>query len=470
MGTIAAVLIVKDEESMISKCLESVKDADEIIVVDTGSKDKTCEIARKYTDKVYENEYQWEDSFCKARNYAKGKATADWVLSIDADETIEPDGIKKLRAVVDDPKFRVYDLWLKDAKNGAEHNFPRFFKNDKDIFWIGDIHNYINVAGEAQVNITITYDYSPAHAKDPERAFRILKNTVAENPRCVREKFYLAREYMYRNDWNSAIEWYNRYLEVAIWGPEIAEAKFQLSHAYYNIGDADNARQQCLESIGINADYSSSLNWMAFLTGPLNKERWLLSAESARNQNVLFKPGFNEMGSPYYDSLFTWSKDFSRYQKMYEEIIEWAGTYPVLDAGCGNGTLLSMFKGDAIGIDFSQVAVEQCREKGLKADVANLYDYKFGGDRLVVFSEVLEHMDDIKLINSLPSGTRVIISVPSFPDESHLRIYTFKSFERKFKNKLRIIKHDTFYWNNGWDNKAPYSNEYITLIMAYVIN
>ncbi len=76
-------MIVKNEEAMLAQCLESVKEADEIIIVDTGSKDKTREIAQKYTDKVFYLE--WCDDFAKARNEARKECTGDWILSIDAD-------------------------------------------------------------------------------------------------------------------------------------------------------------------------------------------------------------------------------------------------------------------------------------------------------------------------------------------------------------------------------------------------
>ena len=159
-------MIVKNENSCLEQCLNSVKDADEIIIVDTGSSDNTCEIARKYTDKVFENEYKWEDSFCKARNYALSKSTTDWVLSIDADEILEKDGINKIRkeiALSDTQNKKTIDCIMVANIVNDEFYFPRLFKRCPEVYWKGDIHNYLSVNESNKTDIRIVYKYSEAH-------------------------------------------------------------------------------------------------------------------------------------------------------------------------------------------------------------------------------------------------------------------------------------------------------------------
>ena len=81
--TLAAVMIVKNEEACLKRCLDSIKDhVDEIVIVDTGSTDKTVEIARKYTDRIWE--YPWNDDFSAARNFSLEQATACLLYTSDA--------------------------------------------------------------------------------------------------------------------------------------------------------------------------------------------------------------------------------------------------------------------------------------------------------------------------------------------------------------------------------------------------
>ena len=88
MNKISVIVITKDEEKNISECLKSVEWADEIIVVDAESCDKTIELAKKFTDKVYIK--KWE-GYVPQKKYALSIASNDWVLSLDADERITPE-------------------------------------------------------------------------------------------------------------------------------------------------------------------------------------------------------------------------------------------------------------------------------------------------------------------------------------------------------------------------------------------
>ena len=98
MITISLCMIVKNESEVLARCLDSVRDAvDEIIIIDTGSDDNTREIARRYTDHVYD--FEWIDDFSAARNYSFSKASMDYCMWLDADDMLAPEARAALCAL-----------------------------------------------------------------------------------------------------------------------------------------------------------------------------------------------------------------------------------------------------------------------------------------------------------------------------------------------------------------------------------
>ncbi|MBM3233468.1 tetratricopeptide repeat protein [Candidatus Pacearchaeota archaeon] len=112
---ISAVIIVKNEEKYIENCINSVKNlADEIVIVDTGSEDKTKEIAGRFGN-VYD--FKWQNDFSIARNFALSKAKFEWILSIDADEKISGKDIEKIKKMLENPEADAYYLIWRDYSN-----------------------------------------------------------------------------------------------------------------------------------------------------------------------------------------------------------------------------------------------------------------------------------------------------------------------------------------------------------------
>ncbi|MEH6625783.1 MAG: glycosyltransferase family 2 protein [Motiliproteus sp.] len=92
--TISAALMVKDEEEMLERCLQALTWADEIVLLDSGSTDRTLEIARQYTDKIFVND-DWQ-GFGMQRQRLHDLCTGDWILMVDADEVISPELAEKV--------------------------------------------------------------------------------------------------------------------------------------------------------------------------------------------------------------------------------------------------------------------------------------------------------------------------------------------------------------------------------------
>jgi len=132
-------MIVRDEEYFLRQCLEGVKDfVDEIIIVDTGSKDKTKEIAKEFTDKIYN--FQWQDDFAAARNFSLEKAIHDWILVLDADEIIEKKDLKKIREIIKDTK---YDAFYLIQRNYGKKSSVKWKKVEKKTKYTKDYEFYL---------------------------------------------------------------------------------------------------------------------------------------------------------------------------------------------------------------------------------------------------------------------------------------------------------------------------------------
>jgi glycosyltransferase involved in cell wall biosynthesis len=172
MLKLSLCMIAKDEAAMIGRCLASVRAvADEIIVVDTGSSDTTAEIARQLGAHV--SHYPWNDHFSAARNYSLELATGEWILVLDADETLDVKSLEVLKQVLaHDEPVEGYFLKLINyvpVSNWVEKNpgmVFRLFRNKKDYRFQGAIHeqivNTIN-AINPQAKIAIREDLQILH-------------------------------------------------------------------------------------------------------------------------------------------------------------------------------------------------------------------------------------------------------------------------------------------------------------------
>ena len=143
-------MIVKDEEQVLERCLDSLKGiADEIVVVDTGSTDRTKEIAGKYTDKIYD--FEWVDDFAKARNFSFSKATKDYIYVADADEVIDEANQKKFMLLKQAmlPEIDIVQMmYCNQLEYGTTYNFdeeyrPKLYKRVRTFFWQDPIHESV---------------------------------------------------------------------------------------------------------------------------------------------------------------------------------------------------------------------------------------------------------------------------------------------------------------------------------------
>lgn len=152
VNTISICMIVKNEENVLGRCLDSLKGiGDEIIIVDTGSTDATKQIAAKYTDKIFD--YRWCDDFADARNYSFSKATMDFIYSADADEVLDEENRQKFLALKKIRMDHVEIVQMKYANQlskGTTYNFdkeyrPKLFRRLRKFQWIEPVHEMVRL-------------------------------------------------------------------------------------------------------------------------------------------------------------------------------------------------------------------------------------------------------------------------------------------------------------------------------------
>ncbi len=136
---LSAAIIAKNEESFLGECLASLKGvAEEVVVVDTGSTDRTREIAIAGGARVYDD--SWTADFSAARNRALEFCTGEWILYIDADERVRPESVSNLRTELSLPSFAGYRVLLHPMRRHTPYWSLRLFRNDPSIRFKGVIH------------------------------------------------------------------------------------------------------------------------------------------------------------------------------------------------------------------------------------------------------------------------------------------------------------------------------------------
>jgi glycosyltransferase involved in cell wall biosynthesis len=235
---------VKNEEGNLARCLESAKGlADEIIVVDTGSDDRTKEIASRYTDKVYD--FEWICDFSAARNFSFSKATMDFIMWLDADDVIEPgeaEKIRELKLTIDeraDVAMLKYNVAFgADGAPTTTFYRERILRRSKNFVWLDPVHETVTPEGRV-----IFYDIAVSHRKqkpnEPGRNLRVYERM--ENSGAVltpRQTYYYGRELYYEKQYEKAISKLSPFIEAGEgWRQNLAESCQILSYCYAESGD-----------------------------------------------------------------------------------------------------------------------------------------------------------------------------------------------------------------------------------------
>lgn len=259
--TISACMIVKNEEKLLPQCLESIKDCvDEIVIVDTGSKDKTIQIARSCGARVFQ--HKWENHFSKHRNQSIGYATGDWIFIVDADEELWLGDGTKLKEFVRscndvDAILVTVDSALRGGGKSV-HNSLRLFKNHLNICYEGRVHNELaGVRSARHIPIRILhYGYSLDNDISEQkyaRTVKLLLMDIEDTPDHPRPHHYLGISFLSENKHEEAIKEAEKAIELSKHYGHFSDLYSGSYHvastAYMTLGNLDRAEYWALEAL-----------------------------------------------------------------------------------------------------------------------------------------------------------------------------------------------------------------------------
>lgn len=178
-------MIVKDEEKVLGRCLDSLRDlADEIVIIDTGSTDATKQIAAEYTDKIYD--FKWVHDFAAARNYSFSQASMDYIYVADADEVIDEDNKQRFLALKQQllPEIDIVQMkYANQLSFNTTYNFneeyrPKLYKRLRSFRWVEPIHESVAL-NPIIYNSEIVILHMPV-SNHAERDFQVFLRTIKQ--------------------------------------------------------------------------------------------------------------------------------------------------------------------------------------------------------------------------------------------------------------------------------------------------
>ncbi len=296
---VSLCLIVRNEESHLSACLTSVADlVHEIILVDTGSTDRTKEIAEQFGAKIVD--FAWIDDFAAARNESIRHATGDWIFWLDADERLDDANRERLRALLASlgDENAAYTMTQRSELEAATYSAAmvdhvRLFRNHPEIRWEYRVHEQILPAVRRTGGVLRQTDIVIEHAgfQDPalqepkvERNLRLLRLEMREHPDDPFVLFNLGSVYLSRGQAEAALPLLRRSLELSETDDTIVRKLYVLlTRAHHQLGQRAEALATCRAGLALFAKEAELLFW----EGMLLREQGELAAAQACLLQVL---------------------------------------------------------------------------------------------------------------------------------------------------------------------------------------
>lgn len=336
MHPISVCIIAKNEESRIEQCLASVKPCGfEIVVVDTGSTDRTKEIAAQYADKVLD--FAWCDDFSAARNFSLQEASNNWIFMMDCDETIKEIDVEELNYFRKHLSDKVGSVSRENlvTQNGAltlnNIDYTERFFNRKLYRYTGIIHEQLTPVRGHEIPALLLhttllhtgYDLTPKERETKyRRNFTLLEKQAQMDPENPYLYYQLGKSCEILEDYARACTYYDKGLEFDL-DPELAYVQAMVvsyGNALLRTGQAETA----LGFEGVYDDFSSVTDFI-YLMGNIYKDNAMYEQALAQYQKALQMPPGRLNGAntflPFYQSgqIFEILHDTDTARALYEQ-------------------------------------------------------------------------------------------------------------------------------------------------------
>ena len=249
---ICVYAISKNEEKFVERWFNSMKEADEIYVLDTGSTDETVKKLKEFGVKVkIEKIDPWRFDVARNKSLELVPLDCDICVCTDLDEVFKPGWRNELENTWKDSTTRLaYNYnWLLDENNNPKVNFYiEKIHNRFDYKWSHPVHEVLTYIGNKKekkiYTNNITVNHYPDNTKSRSSYLPLLELSVKENPTDDRNMHYLGREYMYYRKWNKSIDTLIRHLKLptATWKDERCASMRFIARCYKNLNRIDEAR------------------------------------------------------------------------------------------------------------------------------------------------------------------------------------------------------------------------------------
>ena len=248
---ICVYAICKNEEQFVERWMNSMKEADEIFVLDTGSTDKTVKKLKKLGAKVKTKKFNpWRFDVARNESLKMVPEDCDICVCIDLDEVFLPGWRKKIEEIWTKNTTRLrynYNWQLDENDNPIVNFYIEKIHARKNYKWTHPVHEVLTYNGENEIFQTtdeITVNHYPDHNKSRSSYLSLLELSVLEDPEDDRNMHYLGREYMYYGKWNKCIDTLIKHLNLksATWKDERCASMRFIARSYQNLNRFDEAK------------------------------------------------------------------------------------------------------------------------------------------------------------------------------------------------------------------------------------